>query len=68
MKSYLHELFSAVSNSKFPDGITVRQIMGLDQFKTLIDNCITLRIPEVDILVSIARGKEKSDAKKKKAA
>lgn len=65
LKSYLHELFVTVSNTPFPDGVTVRQIMEFDKVKGLVKSCNTLRIPEVDILVAIARGKEKSDAKRK---
>lgn len=68
MKSYLHELFVTVSNTPIPNGVTVRQIMEFEQVKSLVKSCNTLRIPEVDILVAIARGKEKSDSKRQKVS
>jgi hypothetical protein len=68
MKSQLHDLTLAVSRQVFQDGVTVQQIMGLEDFKRLVKNCKVLKIEEVDILVAIAKGKRMSDAKKKKAA
>lgn len=62
MKSYLVELFKEVSRASLPKGLTVQQIVELDQFNVLVANCRALRIQEVDILVAVARGKQKAES------
>lgn len=68
MKSYLQELFKEVSRASLPKGLTVQQIVELEQFNSLVASCRTLRIPEVDILVAVARGKQKVDGRLNKEA
>lgn len=68
MKTFLQELTTAVSRQSFQDEVTVQQIMLMEDYKRLIENCRKLRVSEEDILVAVVVGKRKSDAKRRKAA